>query len=190
MADEKRYKRRHLPCIILIGMPGAGKTTIGELLAEKLGWAFMDSDKALEALYGARLQDIFDALGKEEFIRVEGDVIASLDISRCVLATGGSVIYRKDAMEHLKQLGRVIYLETPLDQIVKRIAENPERGIALAPGQTLEDLFAERQKLYLAWAEQECPSWGKEPLACAEKILKELPESLLIKGDEELQNCL
>ena len=140
-------------CVTLIGMAGAGKSTIGRKLAEGLGWAQVDTDFLIEAAYGVRLQTVADALSKEEFLDMEGAVIRTLRMRRAVLSTGGSVIYRDEAMRHLKSLGPVVYLKLSLPVILERISRKPDRGLAIAPGQTIEDLFREREELYHKWAD-------------------------------------
>ena len=129
-------------CVTLIGMAGAGKSTVGRAVAERLGWAYVDTDHLIESTYGARLQDVTDALDKERFLDVEARVIQSLRMQRAVLATGGSVVYRPEAMRYLTSLGPVVFLDVPLPLILERIS----------PGQTVEDLFREREALYRQWA--------------------------------------
>ncbi len=141
-----------IPCISIIGMPGVGKSTVGNALAKELSWSFVDSDYVIESVYGVPLQKIADALSKEDFLDLEMQVIASLRLFRTVIATGGSVIYREKAMQHLRSLGSIVYLQAPLELLLERIARNPERGIAIAPGQTIEDLFNERSALYTKYA--------------------------------------
>ncbi|MBQ3059057.1 MAG: shikimate kinase [Desulfovibrio sp.] len=163
------------PCIILIGMAGAGKSTVGSLLARDLGWAFLDSDHLMEALYGARLQDITDALGKEAFLDLEASVITSIRVHRTVIGTGGSVVYREEAMRHLTTLGHLVHLDVPLSVIEERIARNPERGLAIAPGQTLADIFHEREALYADWRQLHCDTRQKTARQCAQWIRENLP---------------
>ena len=139
-------------CVTLIGMAGAGKSTVGRAVSERLGWAFVDTDHLIEATYGARLQDVTDALDKERFLDVESRVIQSLRMQRVVIATGGSVVYRAEAMRYLVSLGPVVFLDVPLPLILERISRKPDRGLAIAPGQTIEDLFREREALYRQWA--------------------------------------
>ena len=170
------------PCITLIGMAGAGKSTVGSALAQELGWAFVDSDHLIEAAYGARLQDITDKLGKAAFLDTEGKVICAIKANRTVKATGGSVIYRDAAMRHLAALGPVVYIDVPFHLIEERIARNPERGIAMNPGEKLEDIFNERKALYTYYATLRCPAEGKNPPQCARWIRDHLPEGFL-KGD-------
>ena len=175
---EESWKK-HFPCVILIGMPGAGKTTVGQVLANRLNWAFLDTDKIIESLYGTRLQAITDHFGKEEFLKIEGKIICTLDASRCVIATGGSVVYDRSAMEKLKSLGPVVFLDVPLSVLLKRIEKEPERGIAMAPGQTLEDLFNEREKLYKKYADTVIYTDDLSADKLAEEILNRLSLSNL-----------
>ena len=125
-------------CVTLIGMAGAGKSTVGRAVAERLGWAYVDTDHLIESTYGARLQDVTDALDKDRFLDVEARVIQSLRMQRAVLATGGSVVYRPEAMRYLTSLGPVVFLDVPLPLILERISRKPDRGLAIAPGQTVE----------------------------------------------------
>lgn len=166
------------PCIVLIGMPGAGKTTVGGELARALGWAFLDSDHLIEAVYGARLQDITDALDKETFLDAECEVIRAIKANRVVLATGGSVVYREAAMRRLAELGPIVHLDIPLAVVEERVARNPQRGLAIAPGQSLADIFKEREALYRTWATLRCETQAKNPLQCARWIMEHLPQDI------------
>ena len=166
---------RPAPCVILIGMAGAGKSTVGSLLARELGWAFLDSDHVMEALYGARLQDITDALDKESFLDLEAAVICSIRAHRTVIGTGGSVVYREAAMRHLAGLGSLVHLDVSLSVIEERIARNPERGLAIAPGQTLADIFHEREALYARWRQLHCLCQNRSARQCALWIRDNLP---------------
>ncbi len=139
------------PCVTLIGMAASGKSTVGLALAKRLDWAHVDTDHLIEAAYGKRLQDVTDSMTKEEFLDVEGKTIEGINMQRTVLSTGGSVIYREGAMRHLQSLGPVVHLDVPLPLILKRIAQKPDRGLAIGPGQTIEDLFREREALYRRW---------------------------------------
>jgi len=152
-------------------MAGAGKSTVGGQLARLLHWKLMDTDQLIEAVYGVPLQDITDKLGKEAFLNVEGTVICAIKAHRVVLATGGSVVYRENAMAHLHSLGPIAYLDVPLPVILKRIARNPLRGLAIAPGQSVEDLFREREVLYARYADFAIDAGGLSPAACARAIL-------------------
>lgn len=161
-------------CVSLIGMPGAGKTTIGRELAQLLEYAFMDSDYLIESIYGRRLQDITDQLPRNEFLNAEGQVICAIRASACVIATGGSAIYNHKAIAHLKALGPLVYLNLPLEEIKKRISVNPERGISFGPGQSIEDLFEERTVMYKREADIICDTDMGDPAACAQWIRNEI----------------
>lgn len=157
-------------CVSIIGMAGAGKTTVGKALATQLSWAFIDSDHIIEAHYGTRLQDVADSMTKEEFLDVEGSIISRIGARRTVVSTGGSVVYRQFAVDHLKTLGPVVYLDVSLPTILERISRNPERGLAIAPGQTIEDLYNERKALYEAAADFTVRCEDLAPDTCAQTI--------------------
>lgn len=139
--------------VILIGMAGAGKSTLAPLLAEKLGWEHIDTDAVIESYYGRPLQDIVDHLGVSEFRKAEEYILSSLGVMRMVISTGGSVVYGPKAMERLKELGPVIFLRISSETCLKRIGGGENRGLAIAPGQTLEGLYAERIPLYEQYAD-------------------------------------
>ena len=166
--------QRLAPCIVLIGMAGAGKSTVGKEIAHLTGWAYVDTDYLLEAAYGAPLQCVADAFDKKIFIGAEGEMICSIRASRAVIATGGSVVYHEAAMRHLARLGAVVYLCVPFAVIEQRIAAKPNRGLAIAPGQTLSGLFEERDPLYNAWATLRCDVGRKNPRQCARWIVERL----------------
>lgn len=161
-------------CITFIGMAGAGKTTVGRLVARALGWAFVDSDHIIEAVFAAPLQSIADAMTKESFIDVEAGIVTRLRLSRTVIATGGSVVYSRNSMEHLAGLGPIVYLDVPLNVILERIARNPDRGLAIAPGQTVEDLFREREALYRRYATLTVEAFGISPAESTRRVLDQL----------------
>lgn len=161
-------------CIVFIGMAGAGKTTVGRLVARSLDWAFADSDHIIEATFGAPLQSITDRMTKDEFIEMESEVVSDLRFHRTVIATGGSVIYRERSMKHLATLGPIVYLEVPMQTILERIARNPDRGLAIAPGQTVEDLFREREELYRRYADVTVPTAGIGAVESARRVLEKL----------------
>lgn len=134
--------------IILIGMPGSGKSTVGVLLAKILGYNFIDSDLLIQSREGKKLYEIINEKGLDEFDRIENEVNSSITCTNTVVATGGSVVYGKEAMEHLKSIGTVIYLYVTLDELKQRIDNMATRGISIRKGQTLEDLYNERSILY------------------------------------------
>lgn len=139
--------------VILIGMPGSGKTTIGTELSEKIGYGYVDSDSVIVAREGKRLNELIEAVGREKFLDIEAKVNSEICADRCVLATGGSVVYREYAMEKLKELGRIVYLKLSYETIAGRLGDLKKRGVALKEGFTLKDLYEERVPLYEKYAE-------------------------------------
>lgn len=140
--------------IILIGMPGSGKSTCGVLAAKALLKNFFDTDLLLQNIEGKRLQEIIDENGIKYFNNAEENAILSLDIRGAVIATGGSVVYSEKAMEHLKKLGRVIYLHLDYDTMADRIKNITTRGVVLKEGHTLLDMYNERLSLYEKYADE------------------------------------
>lgn len=139
--------------IILIGMPGVGKSTIGVILAKILGYNFIDADLVIQEKTGKLLNEIIAEKGIDEFVQIENDVNKSLDTHKAVIATGGSVVYGKEAMEHLSQIGTIIYLELELPALQRRLGSLTKRGVVLKEGQTLKDLYNERVPLYHKYAD-------------------------------------
>ena len=139
--------------IVLIGMPGVGKSTIGVILAKVLGYQFLDADLLIQEQEGKLLKDIIAEVGTDGFIQVENRVNASINCEKTIIATGGSVIYGQEAMEHLKEIGTVVYLEVPFQHLEKRLSNIKGRGVVLKDGQTLYDLFMERTPLYEKYAD-------------------------------------
>ena len=140
--------------IILIGMPGSGKSTCGVLVAKALLKNFFDTDLLLQNIEGKRLQEIIDENGINYFNKAEENAILSLDIRGTVIATGGSVVYSEKSMEHLKKLGRVIYLHLDYDTMADRIKNITTRGVVLKEGHTLLDMYNERLSLYEKYADE------------------------------------
>lgn len=134
--------------LVLIGMPGAGKTTVGEHLARALGRPFVDTDKRIESAEGKSLQAVLDAAGRDAFLKTEQKHVCALDVHNAVIGTGGSVPYSERAMMHLAQNGVVVFLYLPLEAVRPRLTNFDERGLALRPDQTFDDLYEERQPLY------------------------------------------
>lgn len=139
--------------LVLIGMPGSGKSTIGVLLAKALGMGFTDTDLLIQADQGRTLQAIADEHGYQYFRDVEEKVLCQLEVSGQVISTGGSVVYSDRAMAHLKRNGLVVFLDVPLNTVRDRIGDYSLRGISRRPGQSLDDLFTERHQLYARYAD-------------------------------------
>ncbi|MBE5874069.1 MAG: shikimate kinase [Lachnospiraceae bacterium] len=152
--------------IILIGMPGAGKSTVGVVLAKRLGYAFVDSDLVIQEKYGKLLQDLIEEYGTEGFRELENKVNAGIDVQKSVIATGGSAVYGREAMEHFRKIGTVVYLRLPYAEIAERVGDLNARGVSMIPGQTLEDLYKERTPLYEKYAHI--------TINCEGKMLREL----------------
>lgn len=153
--------------IILIGMPGSGKSTLGVLLAKRLGWDFLDTDLLIQHREGRRLQDILDRDGFEILRDREADALATVSGTRQVISTGGSAVYRERGMARLKSIGTIVHLDASIATIRTRVRNWDSRGIAAPPGTTLEQLHAERSALYRRWADLTLPvdSGTQESLA-------------------------
>jgi shikimate kinase len=138
--------------IILIGMPGSGKSTVGVVLAKRLGYEFVDSDLVIQKKTGKKLYELIEENGVEGFWKIENDVNASLSPENCIIATGGSAIYGEEAMRHLGETGTVVYLKISYEELKERLGDLNERGVTLKPGQSLKDLYDERIPLYERYA--------------------------------------
>lgn len=160
--------------IVLIGMPGVGKSTIGVILAKVLGYSFLDADLLIQEQEGKLLREIIEEKGTDGFIEVENRVNVSIRADRAIIATGGSVVYGKEAMEHLKEIGRVVYLKVSYAILEKRLADIKSRGVVLKKGQTLETLFEERSKLYEQYADIEVSEEGLDVEQTVEKLVEAL----------------
>lgn len=157
--------------IVLIGMPGAGKSTVGVLLAKSTLRAFVDTDLVIQQKTGKSLCAIIEEEGTDRFLEIENGVIASCDFDCCVIATGGSAVFGKEAMENLRQDGTVVYLKLPVNEIKKRISDIHSRGVAVKAGVTLEDIFEERKPLYEKYADFTVDCTGLNAEQCVEKII-------------------
>ncbi len=150
---NREEKKRKTENVILIGMPGVGKSTVGVILAKILGYRFVDTDLLIQEQEGRKLKDIIEEEGTDGFLRIENDLCRQLHCSRSVIATGGSVVYGKEAMEHLGEIGTVVYLKQNLRRLKRRLRNIKNRGVVQRPGQTLEDIFRERERLYQEYAD-------------------------------------
>ena len=156
--------------IILIGMPGSGKSTVGVVLAKALGLRFVDVDLLIQEREGALLQELIDRRGVERFLDLERDAILSLDCRSTVVAPGGSCVCREESIAHMRRLGTVVYLELPLEDAAGRIHNLASRGIALSPGQTLADVYHYRAPLYERCAHITVPAGGQSLAGTVEAV--------------------
>lgn len=139
--------------IILIGMPGVGKSSVGVVLAKALGYHFVDSDLVIQQTEGRLLSEIIEEKGNDGFIEVENNINSKIDVKRTVLATGGSAVYGTEAMEHFKNIGTVLYMKASFETIDSRLSNLVGRGVAMKKDQTLKELYEERCVLYERYAD-------------------------------------
>ncbi|RJP85107.1 MAG: shikimate kinase [Desulfobacteraceae bacterium] len=139
--------------LVLIGMPGSGKSTVGVILAKMTARDFVDTDVLIQTFKHQRLQDIVDAGGHHALREIEERVILGLSVDHHVIATGGSAVYSEPAMAHLKSNGTIVFLDVAFDSIVSRLGDFSSRGIAKRPDQSLAELFEERSRLYMKYAD-------------------------------------
>ena len=157
-------------------MPGVGKSTIGVILAKVLGYQFLDADLLIQKSEGKLLKDIIAEKGTEGFIQVENRVNSRIEAENAIIATGGSVVYGKEAMEHLKSIGTVVYLKQSLPVLEKRLRNIRNRGVVLKKGQTLKDLYRERTALYEKYADVTVDEYGldiEETVQAVQKALEQ-----------------
>ena len=166
--------------VILIGMPGAGKSTVGVVLAKKLGYSFTDSDLVIQEQTGRLLYQLIEAYGEEGFLEIENRINATLVLSGHVIATGGSVVYGKEAMEHLGEIATVIYLKLSYKALRKRLGNLKNRGVVLRDGQTLKDLYEERVVLYEKYADITIDEENKN----LEETLQSIVDSLELNSED------
>lgn len=139
--------------IVLIGMPGSGKSTLGVVTAKILGMDFLDADVFIQKNEGRKLQEILNEVGCEKFLDIECENILKIDVDNTVIATGGSAVLREKAMQHLKKNAKTVFLDVPLSEIEKRIFNISVRGIAKNDNETMEDIFKKRYPLYEKYAD-------------------------------------
>ena len=156
--------------IVLIGMPGAGKSTVGVVLAKVVGYKFVDSDLVIQEQQGKLLHELITEHGLDGFLEIENQTNASLDMTKAIIATGGSVIYGNEAMEHLREIGLVVYLKLSLESIADRLGDLQQRGVALKEGFGLKELYEERIPLYEKYADL--------VIDCENKSIREITEEI------------
>ena len=157
----------------LIGLPGSGKSTVGVLLAKAVGYGFVESDLVVQAREGRLLSRIIAEEGVENFLRIEEKINSELCTDRCVIATGGSVIYGPKAMAHLKAIGRIVYLKLSYPELESRLSDLEGRGVAIKEGYTLKDLYA-RVPLYEKYADVVAELDGKDITGALKTVLEAL----------------
>lgn len=170
--------------ITLIGMPASGKSTIGVLLAKRLGYSFVDVDLVIQEQEGRLLKEIIEQEGTEGFLKVEDRVNRELDVKRSIIAPGGSVIYGTQAMGHLKEISTVVYLKLSYEEVENRLEDLKDRGVALKDGMTLRDLYEERVPLYEKYADITVDESGKTPGRTVDE-LRAVMEARIAEGEQE-----
>jgi len=161
--------------IVLIGMPAVGKSTVGVLLAKKIGFDFMDTDILIQAKEQKTLAQIIASQGMEQFLEIEKQHLMEIDCNSHVIATGGSVIYKAEAMRHLAETCVKVYLDVDLEILKTRLSDVITRGVAIAPGKSIDDLYAERTPLYAAWADLTIHCGRMAPEQVASAVVQALP---------------
>ncbi len=139
--------------IVLIGMPGSGKSTIGVVLAKHLGYTFIDSDIVIQEKHKKLLCELIDEFGEEGFLKIENDVNKSLDVDRTVIATGGSAVYSEESMMHLKKSSIFVYLKVNNSELDNRVTDLKERGVVTNGKETMQEIFEDRTRLYQRYAD-------------------------------------
>lgn len=167
-----------LRTLSLIGMPGAGKSTVGVLLAKRLGLGFIDTDLLIQMRADATLQQILDAQGYQQLRQLEQAVLLDLDAQGHLISTGGSAVYSAASMAHLKASGPVVFLDVPLHELSRRVGDHGDRGIARSPGQSFEDVFNERLPLYQKHADMTFSVDQNSAEACARLLAEQLDSDL------------
>lgn len=162
--------------IILIGMPGAGKSTLGVVLAKILGYEFIDADLLIQSKLDKTLQKIIDACGPDGFIEVENEVLCTLSASHAIIATGGSAVYSDEAMKHLSSIGTVVYLQVSYEELESRLGGLHERGVVMknGMGMSLSDLYEERLPLYEKYADLTIDINGLSVRDAARKVVDQI----------------
>lgn len=158
--------------IILIGMPASGKSTVGVVVAKRLGYEFVDTDLLIQKQEKRLLKDIIAEEGNDGFLAIENQVNRDLEMDYAVISPGGSVVYCAEAMEHFKRIGDVVYLQTSFDEINKRISNAKNRGVVLKEGQTLRDLYEERVKLFEKYADYTISEEGCDLEETIDRVLE------------------
>ncbi|MGN1165872.1 MAG: shikimate kinase [Lachnospiraceae bacterium] len=166
--------------IIFIGMPAAGKSTIGVVVAKRLGYNFIDTDLLIQQSEGKLLSEIIAEKGLDEFVKIEDRVNAQVEAENSVISPGGSVVYCENAMRHYKEIGTVVYLKVSFETILKRVGDAKKRGVVLKENQTLEDLYRERTVLFEKYADITVCGDEIELADTIDKVLDALHENSIV----------
>jgi len=162
--------------IVLIGMSGAGKSTLGVLLAKALAMDFVDTDLVIQQHEGRLLQEIIDHDGIDKFMKIEEKIVSELKQENCIISTGGSVIYSDKAMISLKQIGQIVYLHVPYEEIKRRLINITTRGTVMKKGNSLKDVYEERVPLYMKHSDKTFDCSNKEIEHCVSEIIEGMQE--------------
>ena len=161
--------------VVLIGMPGAGKSTVGVVVAKMLGLDFLDADLLIQRMHGRTLEQIIGDVGAEGFIGIENEVLRDIECERTLIAPGGSAIYSDEGMAHLREAGTIVYLEVPLEDLYDRLGELAQRGVVMRGScTTLAELYEERVPLYERWADVRVGTHGLNLRETAEAVVRAL----------------
>ena len=172
IGSESRPVFTDQSCVSLVGMAGAGKTTLGKLLAARLDWAHLDTDRLIESWWGQPLQTLLDERGREAFLACEEAAVAALSVRRCVVSTGGSAVYAPRAVDRLRALGPVVFLRVGLDAFLRRVGRAERRAFVMRPDMDLADVWRERQPLYEAAAHAVFDTETADPEESANDIVR------------------
>lgn len=164
----------HNSNLVLIGMPGAGKSTIGVVLAKRLGLGFVDTDLLIQMRCGMLLQEVIDTQGLAAFRALEEHTICEFDVCNAVIATGGSAVYSSAAMSHLAAIGTTVFIDVSLAELELRLQNMATRGLVIEPGATLGDLYRERRPLYRRWGQIIVDASAKSLEDVVEEICRQL----------------
>ena len=167
--------------IVFIGMPASGKSTVGVVVAKRLGYKFVDTDLVIQEVEKRLLKEIIAEEGNEGFLRIEDRVNAEIQEERAVISPGGSVVYCENAMRHYKETGMIVYLHTSYETISNRLHNAKNRGVVLKDGQTLKDLYEERTALFERYADLTISEEGRDLEETIEEVLRVLENGLNFK---------
>lgn len=163
--------------IILIGMPTVGKSSLGVVLAKALGYTFIDSDIVIQEKEGRLLSQLIDELGTDGFLKLEDEINSTIDTADAVIATGGSAVYGAKAMKHFSEIGTIVYLKEKCEVIKERLLDPKGRGVTIRKGQTIDELFTERQSLYEKYADMTIEINGRSIDEVIAEIIEDIQDN-------------